>query len=299
MSSDLIRIARDGKTIGEYALADLGRAIKAKTVLATDYYWRSGMTGWERVELIAAEAAIQPQGAPAPRKQKPWAVLVVVAISLIAILFAVSSLTWGDSHKAASSVSAVAPARVVVRPLSVSPAMAAEIFRGKKNLVPLETDKSAAVKINAVRLTYVPFARVGRVVSDSLQSIGGGGVAYAGSYETPKGFSGMAGLKVEIEVQNESGQLMNDPLLEIAIVSEGRKSDPAKVIEYQQFKLLPKSIVTYEGRINFFGGNSSQEQACHQFDKITIRMFEGKQQLTLSPNIWVYPSEQKPTQPAK
>ena len=109
----------------------------------------------------------------------------------------------------------------------------------------------------------------------------------------------MAGLKVEIEVQNESGQLMNDPLLEIAIVSESRKSDPAKVIEYRQFKLLPKSIVTYEGRINFFGGNSPQEQACHQFDKITIRMFEGKQQLTVSPNIWVYPSEQKPTQPAK
>lgn len=56
MRPKLIRIARDGKTIGEYTLADLGRAIKAKTVLATDYYWRSGMTGWERVELIVKEA---------------------------------------------------------------------------------------------------------------------------------------------------------------------------------------------------------------------------------------------------
>ena len=56
MSDPLIKIARDGKTIGEYSLADLGRALRAETVLPTDHFWRVGMEGWERVRYIADTA---------------------------------------------------------------------------------------------------------------------------------------------------------------------------------------------------------------------------------------------------
>lgn len=68
MSNPLIKIARDGKTIGEYSLADLGLALRAKTVLPTDHYWRPGMSAWERVHFIAteAEAAIPREVSPPP-----------------------------------------------------------------------------------------------------------------------------------------------------------------------------------------------------------------------------------------
>jgi hypothetical protein len=56
MSQALIKIARDGKSIGEYSLTDLGLALRAKTVLLSDYYWRPGMKDWERVQLIVTEA---------------------------------------------------------------------------------------------------------------------------------------------------------------------------------------------------------------------------------------------------
>ena len=68
MSDPLIKIARDGKAIGEYSLADLGRALRAKTILPTDHYWRPGMSAWERVHFIAteAEAAIPREVSPPP-----------------------------------------------------------------------------------------------------------------------------------------------------------------------------------------------------------------------------------------
>lgn len=68
MSNPLIKIARDGKTIGEYSLADLGLALRAKTVLPTDHFWRQGMKDWERVSVIAteAEASIPIEGASPP-----------------------------------------------------------------------------------------------------------------------------------------------------------------------------------------------------------------------------------------
>jgi TPR repeat protein len=69
MKTSLVKIARDGKTIRECTLADLGRAISDKTILPTDYYWRSGMSGWERVELIAAEAAAALEGERSAREQ--------------------------------------------------------------------------------------------------------------------------------------------------------------------------------------------------------------------------------------
>ncbi len=56
MTQALIKIARDGKGIGEYSLTDLGLALRAKTVLPSDYYWRPGMKDWEMVQLIATEA---------------------------------------------------------------------------------------------------------------------------------------------------------------------------------------------------------------------------------------------------
>ena len=72
MSSPLIKIARDGKTIGEYTLADLGQALRAKTILPTDHYWREGMKAWERVHFIAAEAeAAIPKAAPSPPPPPP------------------------------------------------------------------------------------------------------------------------------------------------------------------------------------------------------------------------------------
>jgi hypothetical protein len=68
MSQALIKIARAGKSIGEYSLTDLGLALRAKTVLLSDYYWRPGMKDWERVQLIATEAegAVTLTASPAP-----------------------------------------------------------------------------------------------------------------------------------------------------------------------------------------------------------------------------------------
>jgi len=68
MTPPLIKIARDGKTIGEYTLADLGQALRAKTILPTDHFWRPGMTAWERVHFIAeeAEAAIPREATATP-----------------------------------------------------------------------------------------------------------------------------------------------------------------------------------------------------------------------------------------
>jgi hypothetical protein len=56
MSSSLIKIARDGKDIGEYSLAALGRVLRGKSILLSDHYWRTGMTDWGRVDEIAAAA---------------------------------------------------------------------------------------------------------------------------------------------------------------------------------------------------------------------------------------------------
>ena len=56
MSISLIKIARDGKVVRECTLAELGLALRAKTILPTDHYWRPGMKDWERVSVIATEA---------------------------------------------------------------------------------------------------------------------------------------------------------------------------------------------------------------------------------------------------
>lgn len=66
MSQALIKIARDGKSIGEFSLTDLGLALRAKTVHLSDYYWRPGMKDWERVQLIATEAERAASSAPTP-----------------------------------------------------------------------------------------------------------------------------------------------------------------------------------------------------------------------------------------
>jgi hypothetical protein len=56
MPPSLIKITREGKPIGEYSLAELGRAIRKDSVLLSDHYWRPGMTDWERVQYIAEDA---------------------------------------------------------------------------------------------------------------------------------------------------------------------------------------------------------------------------------------------------
>ena len=56
MSTENIRIARNGKSIGDFKLSELGKALRTKTILPTDHYWRTGMNSWERVELIVDEA---------------------------------------------------------------------------------------------------------------------------------------------------------------------------------------------------------------------------------------------------
>jgi hypothetical protein len=70
MSTDNIRIARNGKTIGDFNLAGLGSALRNKSVLPTDHYWRNGMNSWERVSLIADEALAAAPAAPLSMNSK-------------------------------------------------------------------------------------------------------------------------------------------------------------------------------------------------------------------------------------
>ncbi|MCX8512555.1 MAG: hypothetical protein ORN83_12425 [Chthoniobacteraceae bacterium] len=71
MSAPLIQIARNGKTLGEYTLVDLGRAIRSKSVLPTDHYWRKGMKSWDKVYFIATEATVALGEAENPKAQPP------------------------------------------------------------------------------------------------------------------------------------------------------------------------------------------------------------------------------------
>ena len=56
MSSEIIKIARSGKIVGQYNLLKLGLALRELSVLPTDYYWKEGMIEWGRVVDIHSKA---------------------------------------------------------------------------------------------------------------------------------------------------------------------------------------------------------------------------------------------------
>ena len=66
MADELITISRDGKEIGKYLESDLMMLIEQKKVLATDHYWKEGMTSWGLISQFIAmrkEAARQVKAA--------------------------------------------------------------------------------------------------------------------------------------------------------------------------------------------------------------------------------------------
>jgi hypothetical protein len=46
MADDTVHVARDGKDMGEFPVANLASLIAQGTLLDTDFYWRAGMTDW-------------------------------------------------------------------------------------------------------------------------------------------------------------------------------------------------------------------------------------------------------------
>ena len=88
-----VKIARDGKTLGEYSLSDLGRALRSKAVLLTDHYWRPGMKEWASVEAIAKEAeeAVPTSDAPTPPRlpSSGWAKLHIL-LGICAVIISIS-----------------------------------------------------------------------------------------------------------------------------------------------------------------------------------------------------------------
>jgi hypothetical protein len=53
MADEKVHIARDGKDMGEFAVAELESLMTQGTLLETDFYWRAGMTEWRPIfELV-------------------------------------------------------------------------------------------------------------------------------------------------------------------------------------------------------------------------------------------------------
>lgn len=101
-----VKIARDGKTLGEYSLSDLGRALRSKAVLLTDHYWRPGMKEWASIEAIAKEAeeAVPTSDAPTPPRLPPsgWALFHLI-LSICAII--ASFRVWDDGKVTSNQLS--------------------------------------------------------------------------------------------------------------------------------------------------------------------------------------------------
>lgn len=100
-SPSQIRVARDGNVIGNFSLANLGQALRDKTVLPTDHYWRGGNANWERVSYIAEEAEeavarTMPQVVPPPpNKSKGRYAYLFMGIGLFLFLFGMSASKYG------------------------------------------------------------------------------------------------------------------------------------------------------------------------------------------------------------
>jgi hypothetical protein len=63
----MIRVARNGNIIGEYAEADISTLVKTKVILETDDYWTAGMQGWAKVSQLLSNPSLKPQEAiPTP-----------------------------------------------------------------------------------------------------------------------------------------------------------------------------------------------------------------------------------------
>ena len=66
MADELITISRDGAEIGKFLESDLMMLIEQKKILATDHYWKEGMSNWGLVSQLIAlrkEAARQAKAA--------------------------------------------------------------------------------------------------------------------------------------------------------------------------------------------------------------------------------------------
>lgn len=56
-----IKISRDGKEIGAYDLPVVIELFGAKKLLPTDHYWRTGMTDWQPLPTLIAQAEAELQ----------------------------------------------------------------------------------------------------------------------------------------------------------------------------------------------------------------------------------------------
>ncbi len=58
MSTELIKVSRDGVQLGEYTLVQLPGLVNAGKLKLTDFYWKSGMDEWKPLSEIIEEATI-------------------------------------------------------------------------------------------------------------------------------------------------------------------------------------------------------------------------------------------------
>lgn len=68
----IYKVARAGKTTGEFDLLGLKEALEKGQLQWTDDYWKSGMPNWAKLESIRAEIlAAQRQSPPPPLPKEP------------------------------------------------------------------------------------------------------------------------------------------------------------------------------------------------------------------------------------
>lgn len=66
----LYSIARDGKTIGQYTLAQIREGLKAGTFKITDHYWTDGMGSWVVLSVLAKKISDEDASALEARLQQ-------------------------------------------------------------------------------------------------------------------------------------------------------------------------------------------------------------------------------------
>lgn len=63
-----IHISRQGAVIGQFLLSEIRAGLVAGTILRTDYYWKHGMQGWQR---IGSDFDVDASAKPVPPPPKP------------------------------------------------------------------------------------------------------------------------------------------------------------------------------------------------------------------------------------
>jgi hypothetical protein len=65
-----LRIARNGKALGEWTKTELYSLLRASEVFLSDYYWHEGMNEWRRLaELPSGKSVV---AAPAQRQNEGY-----------------------------------------------------------------------------------------------------------------------------------------------------------------------------------------------------------------------------------